>query len=56
MINILRQVANDVTYKTLLQQQMSRFNRNKTRAAYDIIRSNLNDTITDFTELRNWLK
>jgi hypothetical protein len=55
MINILRQVANDVTYKTLLQQQMSRYNHNKTRAAYDIIRSNLNDTITDFTELRNWL-
>ena len=56
MIDILRQVANDITYKTLLQQQMSRYNRNKTRAVYDIIRSNLNDTITDFTELRNWLK
>jgi hypothetical protein len=55
MIDILRQVANDVTYKTLLQQQMSHYNRKKTRAAYDIIRSNLNDTITDFTELRNWL-
>ena len=55
MIDILRQVANGITYKTVLQQQMSRYNRNKTRAAYDIIRSNLNDSITDFNELRNWL-
>ena len=55
MIDSLRQVSKAITYKTILQQQMAKYNRNKIRAAYDIIRSNLNDTITDFTELRNWL-
>jgi len=55
MINILRQVASGTTYKTVLQQQMARYNRNKTRVAHNIIRSILYDTIIDFTELRNWL-
>ena len=34
---------------------MARYNRNKTRAAHDIIRSILNDTISDYTGLHNWL-
>ena len=54
MIDSLRQLSKETTYKTVLQQQMAKYNRNKTRAAYDIIRSNLNDTISDFTGLRNW--
>ena len=48
MIDSLQQFSKAITYKTILQQQMAHYNRNKTRAAYDIIRSNLNDTITDF--------
>ena len=55
MVDILRQVAKGVTYKTVLEQQMARYNQAKTRAAYDMIRSNLNDTVADFNELRNWL-
>ena len=55
MIDILRQVATGITYKTTLQQQMARYNRNKTRAAHDIIRSILHDTISNYSELRNWL-
>lgn len=55
MIDILRSVANGTTYKTTLQQQMARYNRGKIRAAHDMIRSNVHDTITDYTELRNWL-
>lgn len=55
MIDILRQVAGGTTYKTVLEQQMGRYNQAITRSAYDIIRSNLNDSITDYNELRNWL-
>jgi len=55
MIDILRSVANGTTYKTVLQQQMARYNRTKTRAAHDIIRSNLHDSITNNNDLRNWL-
>jgi len=55
MINILRSVAEGSTYKTVLQQQMALYNREKTNAANDIIRSILNTEETDFDELRNWL-
>ncbi len=55
MIDILKQVATGTTYKTVLHQQMAHYNQAKTRAAHDIIRSILNDTITDYIELRNWL-
>ena len=55
MVNILRQVAEGTTYKTVLEQEMAHYNQVKTRAAYDIIRSNLNDSVTNMTELRNWL-
>jgi len=55
MINILRQLATGTTYKTVLQQQMANYKHAYTRAAHDIIRSNLNDTLVDNSELRNWL-
>lgn len=55
MVNILRQVAEGSTYKTVLEQEMAHYNQVKTRAAYDIIRSNLNDSVTNMSELRNWL-
>jgi subtilisin family serine protease len=55
MIDILRQVAAGTTYKTVLQQEMARYNQEKTRAANDMIRSYLNDSITDFVQVRNWL-
>nr|NQU91426.1 T9SS type A sorting domain-containing protein [Bacteroidota bacterium] len=55
MIEILRQVAEGTTYKTILEQQMSQYNQAKTLAAYEMIRSNLNDGAIDLQELRNWL-
>ena len=55
MISILKQVATGTTYKTVLEQQMAHYNQVKTLAAYDIVRSILNDSVTDFNELRNWL-
>ncbi len=54
MIDILKQVAAGTTYKTVLMQQMANYNQTKTRAGNDIIRSLLNDTILNYTELRNW--
>lgn len=55
MVNILRQVATGSTYKTVLHRKMAHSNRTKTRAAHDIIRSILNDTVVDYNQLRNWL-
>lgn len=55
MIDLLKQVATGTTYKTALQQQMANYQHAYTRAAYDIIRSNLNDTVSNYVELRNWL-
>ncbi|MDD2633818.1 MAG: T9SS type A sorting domain-containing protein, partial [Bacteroidales bacterium] len=55
MIDILRQVAGGITYRTVLEQQMSALNQSKTRAANDIVRSLLNDSITDMAALRTWL-
>ncbi len=55
MIDILNQLTGNVTYKTILQQQLGKHGWEKSRAAFDIIRSQLNDTEIEFTELRNWL-
>ncbi|MCF8303276.1 MAG: T9SS type A sorting domain-containing protein [Bacteroidales bacterium] len=55
MIDLLKQLAEGTTYKTALQQQMAGYKHAYTRAAHDIIRSNLNDTVVDYVELRNWL-
>jgi len=55
MIDLLKQLAEGTTYKTALQQQMAGYKHAYTRAAHDIIRSNLNDTVVDNVELRNWL-
>ncbi len=55
MIDILEQVATGTTYKTVLQKEMAHYNRLKTRAAHDMIRSLVNDTILNTDKLRNWL-
>jgi len=55
MIEILRQLATGETYKTVLEKQMAMYNREKSRAAKDMVRSYLNDTILDYTALRGWL-
>ncbi|MCD4696837.1 MAG: S8 family serine peptidase, partial [Bacteroidales bacterium] len=55
MISILKQLAGGITYKTILLQEMARYNAAKTKAAYDLIRSSLNDSVTDYQYLRNWL-
>jgi hypothetical protein len=48
-------VATGTTYKTVLLQEMARYSHQKSDAANRIIRSYLNDTVTDLTMVRNWL-
>jgi hypothetical protein len=55
MLEILRQVASGVTYKTILREEMAYYHGAKTKVAQDIIRSILNDTIFDVDDYRNWL-
>lgn len=55
MVDILRQVAMGSTYKTVLIRQMGHYNQVKTKAAYDIVHSILNDSISNSNELRSWL-
>lgn len=55
MVNILKQVAGGTTYKTVLQQQMADYKHTYSRAANNIIQSILNDTVINYTDLRNWL-
>ncbi len=55
MVDILRQVADGFTARTALEAQMGKYGHDYTLAAGDIVRSNLNDSIADPTELRTWL-
>lgn len=55
MIDILDQVANGISGKTLLQNRMAANRRAFSRAAGDIIRSIMNDAELDLNELRLWL-
>ncbi|RLD85200.1 MAG: hypothetical protein DRJ02_10810, partial [Bacteroidetes bacterium] len=55
MINILKQLAGNITYKTILKSQISDYLHKKVASAQDIIRSILNDSILDRYELRSWL-
>jgi hypothetical protein len=55
MIDILREVANGTTYKTVLQEDLAYHGNLRARAAHDMIRNYLHDTIQDVSLLRNWL-
>jgi hypothetical protein len=55
IISILRQLAGGITYKTILLQDMARYQAGKTQAAYNLIRSCLNDTVSNNAYLRTWL-
>ena len=52
-ISILQQVATGTSYRTVMQQQMAEYRHEYTEAAYDIIRSILNDSIVNYTALRS---
>ena len=55
MIDMLKQIATGVTYKTVLENQLSLYSTEMIKAVYDIVRSNLADTVDNITELRNWI-
>ena len=55
MTEMLRQMASGFTARTALQAQMAHYGHAYRLAAGDIVRSCLNDSITDLTELRTWL-
>lgn len=55
MIDILRQVANGSTYKTVLLSEMASHHDKKIAAAQDIIRSIINEDEPNLELMRNWL-
>ncbi|MBI9039706.1 MAG: T9SS type A sorting domain-containing protein [Bacteroidales bacterium] len=55
MIDVLEQLANGISYKTVLLSEMASHHSKKISAAQDIIRSLLNEEVLDIGELRNWL-
>lgn len=55
MTDLLRQIAEGFTARTALQAQMTQYNHAYCLAAGDIVRSNLNDSVANPTELRTWL-
>lgn len=55
MMDILDQVANGSSARTVMQNRLSAYRGTYTRAAGDIVRSLVNDTVLDITELRGWL-
>jgi hypothetical protein len=55
MLEILRQVTNGITYKTILQEDKAYYHSAKTQAAQDIIRSIMNDSVFLAADYRSWL-
>jgi len=55
MMDILDQVANGSSARTVMENRLSAYRGTYTRAAGDIVRSLVNDTVVDLTELRGWL-
>ena len=56
MIDILAGTPGNITYKTILESDLSRYGGNKSRAANIIIRNLLNDSIVNTDSLTVWLK
>jgi len=54
MIDLLRQIAGNTSYKTVLQEQLNMYDNQKVSAASDILRSKLHDTIVDQSGIINW--
>ncbi len=55
MVDMLAQVGQGTSYKTVLKNQMATYWGKAVNAAQDIIRSELFDSITDMNEVRLWL-
>ena len=55
MIDILKQMALGMTYKTALEEELIKYNRLRVNAANDMLRSLYNEPETNYEEIRNWL-
>jgi len=55
MVDMLRQVGYGSSYKTVLKNQLASYYGNAIKAAQDILRSELFDSIPDMNEVRLWL-
>ena len=55
MVELLRQMASGTSARTALVAQMDRYGHDFTMTAGDIVRSNLGDSVSNPTELRQWL-
>lgn len=55
MVELLRQMASGTSARTALVAQMDKYGHDFTMAAGDIVRSNLGDSVSNPTELRQWL-
>lgn len=55
MVEILLQIANGASSRSVIESQMAKYKHAYTLAAGDIVRSLLNDTEVNLTELRSWL-
>jgi|GEM_PF-1759576 len=55
MIDLLREISGNTSYKTILQEQLNMYDIQKTTAANDVLRSVLHDTIMDQTAVFSWL-
>lgn len=55
MIDLLRQMTTGITARTALVAQLGKYGHDYSLAAGDMVRSNLNDSISNPSELRQWL-
>jgi len=55
MIDLLRQIAGNKSYKTVLMEKMNVCESQKSSAASDILRSKLTDSVVDQASIINWL-
>lgn len=55
MIDLLRQIADGITARTVMESEMARYSQVYRQAAGDMVRSILCDTIIDKTALVGWL-
>lgn len=55
MIDILKQLALGNSYRSILEGEMARYDRNRVRAANDMIRCYMNESPVNYELIRDWL-
>lgn len=55
MLNLLRQLSTGLSYRTALEGEIAVYDRERVRAAHDMLRSLLNEEPIDYSSIRAWL-